>query len=961
MPDSPSRRAPTEPRLRVERLEDRVTPAFYAVPDSAQLLSSIGIPDHTYVPPSGAGPVYYVAPTATGGPSTNPNAPGSARLTLNSSLPNGSTVVFADGEYRDVPNNNRFGTSVSADGLTLMAAPGAKPWILGSKVATGWSPVQTVSINGVSTPLSFATRTANPWLRTFDAETDYPPYFNDAEEVDAARPTSRLLDMVFVDRRSLKQVQDNPTTAAREGPEWFGPGTFWVGDVGGELRVYVGADPAGKTVEVSAYGRGLSNFGGAPDLTVRGLGFAHFAFIPVDHRSARTTVESSTFAWNGYTGLYMDGQISGSSAADAVVRNSRFVGNGSDGVLGLVTDRMVFEGNRVAFNNAEGFRTAWAAAGAKFGRASDMVIRGNTFENNFATGLWVDINMFRTQIVDNLVRDNTNQGVFVEISHDNVVAFNLIVRNGTGLLIAGASKTRVYNNTLADNGIAVNVKEDSRTQYTGAAAAAGSTYDTYDNVLVNNIFAGVTGTRNLIADFGSTTNDQPTIQVVRNGQTLTVGQRSAEFVSALDGNVYFDPSSPAPATVRWDPTTANGGQVSYPTLAAFRAALPAYEANGRMADPRFVGAGATEWERFALRADSPLVGVGAAIPADILAAVGRSAGAPPLTGAIDAVSPPPPPPPPAAGLQGGGFEAPDLAAGAFQYAPTGTPWAFSASAGVAANGSGFTASNPGAPDGDQVAFLQNTGTASQTVSLAAGTYQVRFRAAQRGNFNEGSQSVRVVVGGTVLGTFTPAGAAYETFTTTAFTLSAAGSREVRLEGVGGAGDRTAFVDLIEIVTATSPPVTVPLANAGFEAPDLAAGGFQYNPGGTGWAFSASSGVAANGSGFTAGNPAAPQGDQVAFLQNAGSLTQAVSVAAGSYAVSFRAAQRGNFNPGGNQTVRVMVDGAVVGTLTPSGTGYEFYETAAFALAAGTRTLRLEGLGSGDSTAFVDDILLTLVG
>ncbi|MBA4063450.1 MAG: hypothetical protein C0501_07010 [Isosphaera sp.] len=792
MSSSQPRRAPTGPRLRVERMEDRVTPAFYAVPDSAQLLSSIGIPDHTYVPPSGAGPVYYVAPGATGGPSTNPAAPGSARLTLNSSLPPNSTVIFADGEYRDVPNHNKFGTAVSADGLTLMAAPGAKPWILGSKVATGWSPVQTVSINGVSTPLSFATKTANPWLRTFDAETDYPPYFNDVEEVDAARPTSRLLDMVFVDRLSLRQVQDNPTTAAREGPEWFGPGTFWIGTVGTELRVYVGADPAGKTVEVSAYGRGLSNFGGAPDLTIRGLGFAHFAFIPVDHRSAGTTVESSTFAWNGHTGLYLDGQISGSSAADAVVRNSRFVGNGSDGVLGLVTDRMVFEDNLVAFNNAEGFRTAWAAAGAKFGRASDMVIRGNTFANNFATGLWVDINMFRTMIVDNLVADNTNQGVFVEISHDNVVAFNLIVRNGTGLLIAGASKTRVYNNTLAANGVALNVKEDARTQYTGPNAAAGSTYDTYDNVIVNNIFAEVTGAANRIADFGTTTNDQPTIQVVRGGSTLTVPQTSAQFVSLLDFNVYFDSSNPLPAVVRWDPTSTNGGQVSYPTLAAFRAALPAYEANGRFADPRFVGTGATEWERFALRADSPVNGIGAAIPADILAAVGRSPTAPPLTGAVDPVGAPP------AGLLGGGFEAPNLGAGVSAYAPAvggGNPWAFSASAGVSGNNSPFTAGGPSAPQGSQVAFLQDVSTISQAVALPAGTYRVTFRAAQR-VFNGGvDQQLRVRLtgaGGTQAVPVPVAGTAYQTYSVD-FTVAAAADYDLVFESLVPGGS-TMFLD-----------------------------------------------------------------------------------------------------------------------------------------------------------------------
>jgi parallel beta-helix repeat protein len=636
MSNSLARRLSKKHRLSIERLEDRLTPAFYAVPDVSQTLSTIGIPDHSDTAPTGT--IYYVAPNATGGPSTNPNAPGNARLTLGGSLPDNATIVFADGKYRDVPNHNKWGTNISADHLTLQAAPGAKPWILGSKVANGWSSATTVTINNVDTILSYASNITNPWFRLFDAETDYASYFNDVEEVDSARPTSQKLDMVFIDGLSLKQVFDNPTTATLEGNTWFGPNTFWMGDVNGELRIYIGANPANKTVEATAYGRGITNFGDAPDLTIRGLGFAHFAFTPIDFRSTRSTFESNTFAWNGYNGLTLDGQLTGTSAADALIRNNRFIGNGGTGVGAIVSDRMLVQDNYAAYNNVEGFRTVWSAAGAKFAKAKDMVIRGNTFDHNFATGLWTDIDMFRTMIVQNLVRDNSNQGIFVEISHDNTVAFNLIARNGTGILISGASNTRVYNNTLAENGISLNVKEDSRTQYTGANADAGSTYDTYDNSIVNNIFAEVTGTRNLIADFGSTTNNQATIQVVRNVQTLTVPQQSSEFVNMLNWNAYYDASAVAPAVVRWDPTTANDGQISYATLATFKSAHSAYEANGRFVDPMFVGTGVTEWEKYALKSNSSLAGVGAAIPTDILTAVGRSATAPLLTGAIDVVS-----------------------------------------------------------------------------------------------------------------------------------------------------------------------------------------------------------------------------------------------------------------------------------------------------------------------------------
>ncbi|MBA4065636.1 MAG: hypothetical protein C0501_18355 [Isosphaera sp.] len=154
-----------------------------------------------------------------------------------------------------------------------------------------------------------------------------------------------------------------------------------------------------------------------------------------------------------------------------------------------------------------------------------------------------------------------------------------------------------------------------------------------------------------------------------------------------------------------------------------------------------------------------------------------------------------------------------------------------------------------------------------------------------------------------------------------------------------------------------PSAAVPLANAGFESPNLAAGAFQYSPAAAGWTFSPSSGVTTNGSGFTGGNPNAPQGDQVAFLQDRGSVGQAVSLAPGTYTLTFRAAQRGNFQPGGPQTVRARLAGTTR-TFTPAGTSYDSFSATFTVATAGTYTLVLDGTAGGDSTALVDDILLT---
>ena len=288
--------------------------------------------------------------------------------------------------------------------------------------------------------------------------------------------------------------------------------------------------------------------------------------------------------------------------------------------------------------------------------------------------------------------------------------------------------------------------------------------------------------------------------------------------------------------------------------------------------------------------------------------------------------------------------------------PTGSPWTFAGNSGISANNSGFTSGNPPAPQGLQVAFLQETGSFSQTVTdWAAGSYTLSFDAAQRGSDPASKQDFSVLVDGVLVGIFTPAGTSYQSYTTAAFTVGA-GAHTITFQGLDSAGgDNTAFVDLVSVTSLAT------IGDAGFEQVQVGAGQFRYLPTGSPWTFTGSSGISANNSGFTSGNPPAPQGEQVAFLQGTGSFSQAVpGWASGSYTLSFDAAQRGNYQAS-KQDFSVLVDGAVVGTFTPSGTSYQSYTTAAFTVAAGAHTITFRGLDSagGDNTAFVDAIKLAI--
>ena len=110
----------------------------------------------------------------------------------------------------------------------------------------------------------------------------------------------------------------------------------------------------------------------------------------------------------------------------------------------------------------------------------------------------------------------------------------------------------------------------------------------------------------------------------------------------------------------------------------------------------------------------------------------------------------------------------------------------------------------------QVAFLQAAGAqVAQTVNLATGQYALSFSAAQRGNYQFGTQIIQVLVDGVAVGQYQPAGTAYASYQTGPFAIAAPGNHTIALKGIGSGTDFTAFVDSITLstVSALAEPTT----------------------------------------------------------------------------------------------------------------------------------------------------------
>lgn len=144
----------------------------------------------------------------------------------------------------------------------------------------------------------------------------------------------------------------------------------------------------------------------------------------------------------------------------------------------------------------------------------------------------------------------------------------------------------------------------------------------------------------------------------------------------------------------------------------------------------------------------------------------------------------------------GSFETPNIAAGTFQYNPSGSGWSFNFNAGIADNGSGFNYANPNAPDGQQVLFLQQSGSATQVIAATAaggGAYRFSIKAAQRATNNTTGQIIRVQVDGITIAQIYPSTTTYQIYKTPIYWLTQ-GSHSLKLEGTVTTGDNTALID-----------------------------------------------------------------------------------------------------------------------------------------------------------------------
>jgi parallel beta-helix repeat protein len=546
-----------------------------SAPGGAAAAASIGIKDTNYPVPSGA---YFVSPNGKDSNSgKTPNSPWTVNKAIKSA-PTDATIVFRGGTYRNI------NTTITKK-LTLQAYPHEKAWLKGSIEVQGWV-------------ADGSTWRKDGWNYSF-------PSTMGSEYIDPSYPMAGYRDMVYINDVALKQVRSKAAVV---------PGTFYVDSANNKL--YIGNNPAGKTVEATTENRALLTWktrSSNPSGTViKGLGFAHYADTAINVQVPSVTLENSTFVWNGVAGVSFSGE-----GTNGIVRGNTFSYNGLKGLAGVRAHRILVENNTISYNNIENFSRIWDAAGVKIILTDGLIWRRNLVENNFANGMWVDVSSTNATIVNNTTRYNQGIGIFFEISHKAIIAANVAYNNGVGIMVSNSSSARVYNNTLTKNHVDLYIKETKRNNTNREEINAGITWITRNNIIKNNIFSNKNGA------------------VLFNAPNCETNQPSTAMITAADYNGYYRTSSSQPKTViKW---SLGSGKclLGYTSVAAFKSAT-SFETHALAIDnvttnPFFIN---EENGDYRLKLGSPAIGRGERLPADIVSALGWSSAAPVDLGAL---------------------------------------------------------------------------------------------------------------------------------------------------------------------------------------------------------------------------------------------------------------------------------------------------------------------------------------
>ena len=385
-------------------------------------------PTPTPTPVSTAGPTPKpVAPPCVGVPITPSTHPTSVEIqTALNEQPAGTTFCFAAGTYR----------------LTTRLAPRSGQALVAVDPGTArFNGAKLIRDDQVTTLANhFVLTGQRQELGKSGTGGCRPP-----DPYPASYQGCLLDDQVFIDDSPLWQVETKADLTR--------PNEFWMDNAND--RILLNRDPRGHKVEVSIGEEAILSYGW--NIRISGLVIEKFANAmqtgAITVGGEGWIIEQNNIRFNNGIGIF--------SATRNVVRHNFVHHNGEMGLAGQGTG-IVIDSNVISYNNINGVNWAWEGGGAKWVKTTGLVVKNNYSHHNEGPGLWTDGYNIDTVYDNNLVEDNSVQGIIHEISYAAVIKNNAVRRNGfghpqvnsywgAGIEIWQSPNVEIYNNVVEDN------------------------------------------------------------------------------------------------------------------------------------------------------------------------------------------------------------------------------------------------------------------------------------------------------------------------------------------------------------------------------------------------------------------------------------------------------------------------------------------------------------------------------
>lgn len=517
------------------------------------------------------GRVYFVAPDgAADAPGTRREAPATLESVI-ARVVTGDTIVLRGGTYRT-------GGLQLNQGVTLQPYLDERPVLKGTRVASDWEALP----HGI-----WRTR----WTTLFPAR---PLGWWRREREGALTPMHRFNnDMVFVDGQPLRSVG-------------------WQGELDAQAYyidyeqgyVYIGTDPAGREVEITAHDVALHRpsrrvHGKASDRkgpTILGLAFTQYAYRAIDiegDKPATTAEQEPTDDPVGVSPESAHGKavvgtrlenvtishcsrVAGYFRGDRlVIRHSEISDTGTEGIYVIGSSDVLLERNVIRRNNVEQLTGYYPAAVKIFNQSYRVTVRDNlVVDHPHSNGVWFDVGDVDARFIGNHV-EGTQAGFFFEISKGALVAGNVFVDNQEGVRVLNAAGARVMHNTFVNSPVLIDRNERSaQGDHFGWHPRTGPDVDEREgHEFVGNLLVAEAGFARSLLRFEQA--------------SVLCGQLTRPMARRVDGNLYLRGGPAREPLVTWAPVAGADCQARFATLDAWREAVPGIEAGGvaRLDDP----------------------------------------------------------------------------------------------------------------------------------------------------------------------------------------------------------------------------------------------------------------------------------------------------------------------------------------------------------------------------------------